>query len=102
MTKPHDRPTEAPPSASDSRPVLALGEIVNDTYEVRAMLGAGGMGEVYDARDRVLNRRVALKVVHLRVDPEYLLREGARSRPFITAASSPCIRWGCTAGSRTW
>jgi len=32
-------------------------------YEVQAPLGAGGMGEVYQARDTKLNREVALKVL---------------------------------------
>src|SRR4029434_4929791 len=32
-------------------------------YEVRAQLGAGGMGEVYRARDAKLNRDVAIKVL---------------------------------------
>lgn len=33
------------------------------TYEVVSMLGAGGMGEVYKARDTKLNREVAIKVL---------------------------------------
>jgi len=37
------------------------GEI--DQYTVVRMLGRGGMGEVYLARDRVLGRRAALKVI---------------------------------------
>ena len=45
-------------------------------YEVRSMLGAGGMGEVYRAKDRKLNRDVALKVLRevFTLDPDRLAR----------------------------
>src|SRR5436190_4956708 len=45
-------------------------------YEVLALLGAGGMGEVYRARDTNLNRDVALKVLpaSFTSDPERLAR----------------------------
>ncbi|WP_230168117.1 serine/threonine-protein kinase, partial [Roseomonas sp. CECT 9278] len=36
---------------------------LNNKYEVRGTLGAGAMGTVYDAIDRIIERRVAIKVV---------------------------------------
>jgi serine/threonine protein kinase len=41
-------------------------------YEIVALLGMGAMGEVYYARDRRLNRMVALKILpgHLHTLPE--------------------------------
>ena len=46
------------------------------SYTVTAQIGAGGMGEVYQARDTKLNRDVALKVLpdDFAADPERLCR----------------------------
>jgi predicted Ser/Thr protein kinase len=37
-------------------------QVLLDRYEVGRLLGAGGMAEVYEGRDRLLARRVAIKV----------------------------------------
>ena len=63
-------------------------------YEVVSLLGAGGMGEVYRARDGRLGRDVAIKVLHasFSADPDRLRRfehearaAGILNHPNITA-----------------
>jgi serine/threonine protein kinase/Tol biopolymer transport system component len=51
-------------------------------YEVLELLGQGGMGEVYRARDTKLDRDVALKLLHAEVarDPERLARFGREAK----------------------
>jgi serine/threonine protein kinase len=62
------------------------------SYEIVAPLGAGGMGEVYRARDAKLDRDVAVKVLpaHLSEDPVALARF-EREAKVVAATSHPNI-----------
>ena len=62
------------------------------SYEIQAPLGAGGMGEVYRARDTTLHRDVALKVLPDLVsgDPERLARFD-REAQLLAAVNHPHI-----------
>lgn len=55
--------------------LFEVGELVSGTYEVRTFLGGGGMGQVFEAQDVVLNRRVALKAAQPQRDRGLLRRE---------------------------
>ena len=61
-------------------------------YEVVALLGAGGMGQVYKARDTRLGRSVALKMLHANIAQEPGLRERfEREARAVSALSHPHI-----------
>ena len=57
-------------------------------YEVLALLGAGGMGEVYRARDTRLNRSVAIKVLPDRLNAQHKSRQRFEREAQIVAGLS--------------
>ena len=61
-------------------------------YEILAIIGAGGMGEVYRARDTKLNRDVAIKVLPeaLASDPDRVARI-TREAQTLAALNHPNI-----------
>src|SRR4029077_558930 len=61
-------------------------------YEILSALGAGGMGEVYRARDTRLDRTVAVKILpeHLSSNPQFHERF-AREAKAISSLSHPHI-----------
>src|SRR4051795_11958887 len=60
-----------------------VGEVLADRYELEELVGTGGMSSVFRAHDRMLDRKVALKVLHEQYteDEEYVerFRREARS-----------------------
>jgi eukaryotic-like serine/threonine-protein kinase len=61
-------------------------------YEIQSPLGAGGMGEVYRARDTRLDRSVAIKILpaHLSDNPEAKQRFDREARS-ISSLNHPNI-----------
>src|SRR5437867_12594223 len=57
---------------------LAPGELVAGRYRIKGLIGRGGMGEVYEAQDQLLNETIALKT--LRAD---LTRDDGVVRRFL-------------------
>src|SRR5271166_2187227 len=69
-------PVRVHSGAKASAPVLQTGDVLGGRYEILQMLGEGGMGAVYKAMDRELDRPVALKLIRpeLAANPSILAR----------------------------
>src|ERR1700733_13552585 len=59
-----------------SVPLMQTGDVLGGRYEILQLLGEGGMGAVYKARDREVDRFVALKLIRpeLAANPSILAR----------------------------
>src|SRR5262249_11962981 len=69
---------------------IAAGTVLG-RYEIISLLGEGGMGEVYLAQDRQLNRRVAIKFPTLKSDEHYTHSRFLREARAISTLSHPHI-----------
>jgi serine/threonine-protein kinase len=63
-----------------------VGEVLSDRYELEELVGSGGMSSVYRAHDRLLDRKVAIKVLHQQYtdDDEYVERFRREARAVAT------------------
>ena len=87
---------ETPAMQFDDSPVSAVAKSLEGQcigpYQVSALIGTGGMGEVYSARDTKLNRLVAIKVLlpALADDPDRLARF-SREAQLLASLNHPHI-----------
>jgi serine/threonine-protein kinase len=71
---------------------MVVGELVADRYELEELVGTGGMSSVFRAHDKLLDRKVALKVLHEQYteDEEYVERFRREARA-VARLSHPNI-----------
>jgi eukaryotic-like serine/threonine-protein kinase len=84
--------THCPLDGTAMRPVMSVPRTVDNKYRIEQLLGRGGMGAVYRARDMRLDRLVALKVVRAELlgDPE-ARRRFRREAQIVARLQHPSI-----------
>src|SRR5215470_6208220 len=70
----------------DTFMAIAIGQVLG-SYEITRLLGKGGMGEVYSARDTKLKREVAIKIL-----PDEFSRDPERVGRFQREAEALAAR----------
>jgi eukaryotic-like serine/threonine-protein kinase len=80
-----------PPASERARGPM-IGDVIADRYELIELVGKGGMSSVYKAHDQLLERNVALKVLHAHYgdDAEYVERFRREARA-VAQLSHPNI-----------
>ncbi|GAA2841943.1 hypothetical protein GCM10010441_77550 [Kitasatospora paracochleata] len=68
-----------------------MGRVLAGRYELDARLGRGGMGEVWSARDKVLRREVAVKLLHTHLDSDSAAQLFFREARTASALNHPGV-----------
>ncbi len=77
---------------NEESPTITVGTTIDDRYEVKAILGEGGMGAVYEAEHLGLQRRVAVKVLLAqRLTDKSMHQRFEREARTLAAVSHPNI-----------
>ena len=69
-----EQPKVAAPHGEDNDPML--GRTIARNFKIESLLGVGGMGKVYKARQLSLDKAVVIKILHsqFRDDPQLVQR----------------------------
>ncbi|KAL2186167.1 kinase-like protein [Thermothelomyces heterothallicus CBS 203.75] len=67
--------------------------LIGDRYRVDRRIGAGGFGLVYSGTDLELGEEVAIKLTHVRDNPEVLQSEKETYEALSGAVGIPQVRW---------
>lgn len=85
------RRTPGPPRP-ERKPVLEVGSLVHNRYEIEGMLGAGAFADVYRARDReVTDHVVALKILRRPAGDAHAVRTALRELQLIASVFHPSV-----------
>ena len=68
-----------------------VGERIADRYELEELVGTGGMSSVYRARDTLLERNVALKILHEQFTSDDFVERFKREARAVAQMSHPNI-----------
>src|SRR5690606_6303118 len=96
-----DQPGPASPSgvATVEWPPLGEGEVIGEQFRIVKLLGQGGMGQIFEAEDLVLQRRVAVKVPLSRGASDVLMSE-ARALAALSHPNLPVVHAAGRHGER--
>ena len=84
--------------------MAAIGQVIDDKYEILKLIGQGGMSKVYLAMDKRLNKQWAVKEIEKRArdrNNEIVIQSAIAEanlikHPFTDASTISCSNCGCS------